>query len=311
MAASLSTEVFFIVDGERLEAQACLLAPSLKKNLSKTQKPVAYVRQDYRTSLADFTKDVLDTAGIEVRSIPKTNGTHAPWSAPYPQGNKILAAAAPRKCDISVFIDTDTILAQKVNFARELGNAQVAAVVSDYAPSAGSDEDWEHYYQAFDLPVPEERVQLHGGRRLITYPYFNAGVVIFRERGSNGKPTHVGRDWLKAALQFEKKVTRDYDRSNIDQFTLPILGYLRDAPVKALDQHLNYNIQADGNDTGQEQTIAHYHQIGVLWAHPRQGPFAYDGLIDLLGPEGPDQFLQAFGPLAKRNRMKRHMQAAA
>lgn len=311
MAASRSTEVFFIVDGTRLEAQACLLAPTLKRNLIAGQRAVAYVRQDYRDQLDPSTVAVLTASEIEIRDIPGTDGGHAPWAAPYPQGNKILAAAAPRACDISVFLDTDTILAEPVDFAAELGDALIGACVSDYASATGTDEDWKHFYAAFDLTLPQDRVQLNAGRRLTSLPYYNAGVVIFRERTDDGLPTRIGRDWLDAALRFEAAVKRDYPRANIDQFTLPILGYLRGSPVRALGQHMNFNIQGFGQGKGQRQCIAHYHRLGILWSHDRHGRIALEDLVALMGPGAIEIYLETFGVIAKRKRMKRHIAAMA
>ncbi len=311
MAASKSTEIFFIVDGARLEAQACLLAPSLKCHLMEGQRAVAYIREDFREQMEPFTVDILIASDVEIRCIPGTDGGHAPWAAPYPHGNKILAAAAPRDCDVSVFLDTDTILTEPVDFASELGDALIAACVSDYAASAGSDEDWAHYYAAFDLPLPTERVQFNAGRKLISLPYFNAGVVLFRERTDDGVPTSVGRDWLKAALQFEREVSRDYLRANIDQFTLPILGYLRGAPVKSLDQHMNFNIQSFGHAPDQRQSVAHYHRLGVLWQHSSHGRLALECLAELRGAAAAEEYLETFGTIAKRKRMKHHLRAMA
>ncbi|MEJ6388291.1 hypothetical protein [Gymnodinialimonas ulvae] len=309
MANGRKTEIFFIVDGARLEAQACLLAPSLKQHLAAHQRTVAYVREDYRAALDPLTLDILMASDVELRDIPGTNGGHAPWAAPYPHGNKILAAACPRDCDISVFLDTDTILAAPVDFEAELGEAHIAACVSDYAASVGSDADWAAFYETFGLEPTTDRVRYNGGRRIVSYPYFNAGVVVFRERTDDGHPTQIGSDWLAAAIYFEREVQRDYARSNIDQFTLPILGYLRGAPVKALSQHMNFNIQGFGDADAIRQKIVHYHRLGVLWAHRTHGRQALERLVELHGTDAPEAFLDAFGAHAKRKRMKHHIEA--
>ncbi|GAB5446539.1 MAG: hypothetical protein Gyms2KO_14120 [Gymnodinialimonas sp.] len=311
MAQVPATEVFFIVDGDRLEAQACLLAPTLKRHLMDHQRAVAYVREDYIDQMNDFTLDVLAASDVEVRTIPGTRMGHAPWTSPYPHGNKILAAATPRDCEVSVFLDTDVVLTEPVDFAGALGDALIAACVSDYGSAAGTDADWAAYYGAFDMDLPEDRVQLTGGRRLVSLPYFNAGVVVFRERSSDGCPTEVGRDWLDAALRFEREVTRDYRRSNIDQYTLPILGYLRGQPVKTLAQHMNFNVQAYGNGEGQTQSVAHYHRLGALWKHNVHGRRTLETLADVVDAEAPETFLDVFMLHARRKNMKHHLRAMA
>jgi len=304
-----TTEIFFVVDGLRLEAQACLLAPSLKASLLPNQRAVAYVREDYAPKLLPFTRETLERSGIELREIPNTNGTHAPWTSPYPHGNKLLAAAQPRDCSISVFLDTDTILAAPVDFGMALGDGLVGACVSDYRSETGTDADWAAYYGTFGLTLPRERVRLNAGRQLESLPYFNAGMVVWRERFEDGARSHIGRDWLEAAERFERDETHPYARVNIDQFTLPILGYLRGLPVKVLDQHLNFNIQAFGDSEGTRQSLAHYHRLGILWAHARHGRFALEQLVAVMGQSAPNQFLHHFGEVAKRKRMKVHLAA--
>lgn len=222
-----------------------------------------------------------------------------------------MPPGAPRDCDISVFLDSDMVMAEPVSFARMLGTAEIGAVVSDYMAYAGEEDDWARYYEIFGMDLPSERVQLTGGRRLMCLPYYNAGMVVFRQRDARGNPLDIGTDWQEIALKFERDAAGDYNRSNIDQFTLPILGYWRGSPVKALDQRLNFNIEAHGQGEGQRQTIAHYHRLGVLWKHDVHARAALDGLVEVMDASGPEQFLVHFGEYAKRKRMKHHLHAMA
>jgi len=308
MANSAGVEVFFVVDGPRLEAQACLLAPTLRAHLdARSQRAVAYVRSDYIDKIDPLTAEVLERSGISLREIPHTHLGHLPWSAPYPQGNKLLAAADERDCEVSVFMDTDMVLARPVNFARELGRAQIAASVSDYASPGTDAESWRSHYALFGLDLPEQRVRLRGGRRLTTLPYFNAGLVIFREADANGDPTGIARSWLEAALLLEKAGDAVADRTFIDQLALPILGYKIEAPVKKLAQRMNFNIQAFGAAPASAADIAHYHNIGVLWQHADHARNALAELHALIGPDGIERFAQTFFPHIKRKRMKQYL----
>lgn len=307
MAAASITEVFFLIDGVRLELQACLLAPTLHRHLTRNQRPAAYIREDYSDNLAPITREILSAAGVDLRILPDTDGTHRPWTAPYPQGNKILAAAQSRKCDVSVFLDTDTVLVRPVDFAKELGRAEIAASVSDFAASASTEAHWIEYYGLFGMPLPEDRVTLRAGRRLTHLPYFNAGMVIFRERTSKTKPTGIGAEWLAMAAEFDARATMDYDRANIDQLTLPILGYKRGKPVKQLDKHLNFNIEAHGLGEGEAQSIAHYHRVGILWAHAPHSHQTLDCLTTLVGQDGLDRVMQTFLDHIKRKRLKQYL----
>jgi hypothetical protein len=286
-----TVDVYFMVDGETLEAQACLLAPTLKRNLREGQSAAAYVREDYAARIDPITREVLAAAGVETRLIPETATGHAPWSAPYPHGNKILAMAQPRRCDVSVFIDTDTVLSEPVDFARELGEAEIGACVSDYSNDANTEENWTRFYGLFGLTLPTDRVRLQAGRKLTSLPYFNAGVIVTREH-RDGVPTEIGRQWLDMALAFDAQVQVAYNRNNIDQFTLPILGYKRGHPVKALDPRLNFNIQSHGRGEGRAQALAHYHRIGVLWKHPGHAQHTLECLADLCGPDMIDRLVE-------------------
>ncbi|MEO0693577.1 MAG: hypothetical protein AAFY90_11965 [Pseudomonadota bacterium] len=303
-----TVEVFFLVDGERLEAQACLLAPTLKRHLAPDQKPVAYLREDYAGHLDSLTREVLEASGVELRVIPGTDGAHAPWTAPYPQGNKILAAAQRRDCAISVFIDTDMVLAEPVDFIAELGTADIGACVSDFSATGNDEAGWTAFYGCFGLPLPEDRVILQAGRRLRSFPYYNAGMIIFREVRDRA-PTDIGRQWLDMAQQFDRDIEVPYNRDNIDQLTLPILGYQRGAPVAAMDPRLNFNIAAHGLGEGRRQSIAHYHRIGVLWSHPGHSQMTLDCLANACGAEMITRMLERFPHFMKRSRLKHYLAA--
>ena len=309
MAATTTTEIFFLVDGERLEAQACLLAATLGRHLRPGQRAVACLREDHAPALNPFTAEVLDAAGIGRRIIPGTLGGHDPWTAPYPQGNKILAAAMARDCDVSVFLDTDTLLVRPVDFAAELGGAEIAASVSDYASPATDDESWRSHYALFGLELPEERVKLRAGRRLVMPPYFNAGVILFRERDASGAPTGIGREWLEMASDFDRRQTLPLDRAFIDQLTLPILGVRRGMPVEPLAQRLNFNIQAFGSAPVEAADIAHYHKLGVLWGNEGHGRAALAALRALVGAKGLRAYGDIFGPHLRRRRMRQLLEA--
>ena len=304
MKKPANTDVFFLVDGPRLEAQAILLASTMKRHLTPAQSAIAYVRQDYVDQIDDLTRLVLDRAKVAIRVIPDTDGgRHAPWSAPYPQGNKLLAAAQPRKAEISVFLDTDTALLQSVDFAAALGDGLVAASVSDYSATANDEESWREFYGLFDLPLPAARVHLRAGRQMESLPYYNAGVVIFRERKGTRR-TGFGPAWLHDAVHFDHHAKAAHERANIDQFTLPITAERLGKPVIGLEQALNYNIQAFGTETDAPLCIAHYHNIGVLWSHGTAARHVLDCLLDMISTDEMDAYINRFFPHIKRSRLK-------
>lgn len=296
--------LFFIIDGLKLEAQACLLLPTLRKFMGDAVSVIAYRRQDAETPLQPVTLQVLAACKVELRDIPGTGvADQSPWTEPYPIGNKILAASDPRDCDISVFIDTDMIFAAPINFAELLGQAQIAAVVSDYSTPSNTEEGWQAFYGLFDLPVPEERVVLLRGRKLTTLPYFNAGMILFRQEFGPDKRS-FGAEWLRDAIRFDHEITYPYERNFMDQLTLPITTYRLGHRVKVLPNTFNFNIQGHGNPPGVAKSLLHYHKFGVLWSHEELGRLALDSLRDCVQDPSLDGFLGSFWDVLMRRRLK-------
>lgn len=137
--------VFFVIDGHKLEAQAHFLAASILDHMMQGCGFIAYVRPGaiIPRSLARL----LDEANVAVREIPGL--TPDPWSRPYPIGNKLLAAADCRGEGVSVFIDTDVVFCDTVDFAPFLKDCPVGAVLSDY--KLGGVRDSAGWQKIFDF----------------------------------------------------------------------------------------------------------------------------------------------------------------
>jgi hypothetical protein len=296
--------VFFIVDGRKIEAQACLLAPSLRHHLGEDIHVIGYRRQD-AAPLQPITARILAECNVELRDIPGTGPEHSsPWTQPYPIGNKILAASDPRDCDLSVFIDTDMVFSAAVDFAAMLGTAQIGAVISDYSTPSNTVEGWSAFYSHFGLPLPEDRVRLPRGRRTLSLPYFNAGLIIFRENfGGNGRS--FGMEWLHDATRFDHEVTYPYTRENIDQLTLPITATRLGQKVASLPVSVNFNLPAYGSAPDIQKALIHYHRFGVLWSHPELGRPVLDILRKRHGAEALTMLIESFPDLLAVMRLGR------
>ena len=297
--------VFFIIDGPKIEAQACILLPSIRRMLGETVSVIAYYRQDARAEIMAPTRQVLDSCNVEMRAIPGTApGDVSPWKEPYPIGNKIMAASDPRDCDISVFIDTDTVFIKPIDFVDLLGDAEIAAVISDYSTLSNDETGWKAFYAHFGLELPPERIRLPRGKRVRCPPYFNAGMIVFRESFGAEKRS-FGTEWLADSIRFDHEVTHPFKRENIDQLTLSITTTRLGQKIKMLPNEFNFNLPAYGNSPAAPKALIHYHRFGVLWSHPEFGRLALADLQTTLGDDQLVQFLESYGPILAETRLKR------
>jgi hypothetical protein len=300
----MRTCLFFIVDGRKLEAQTCLLAPSLRRHLGYEIPVIAYRRKD-AAPMQPITEEILAACKIELRQIPGTGAADpSPWTAPYPIGNKIMAASDPRDCDISVFIDTDMVFAAPVDFAALLGEAQIAAVISDYTTLSNTIESWTALYRHFNLPLPEDRVRLPRGRRVTGLPYFNAGLIVFRE-AFGAAETFFGAEWLRDAIRFDHEITIPYARENIDQITLSLTAARLGEKISLLPNRYNFNLPAYGNAPDKPKALIHYHRFGILWSFPELGRPVLDDLRACMGEAGLTAVLDCFGDSLAMTRLRK------
>ena len=282
------TEVFFVIDGPRREAQACLLAPTLAQFLTDNQRAVAYVPANRFDDLNEMTREVLDACGVEIRVIPGTEKGIPGYSA------TLLAIAAPRTTQYSVLLATEHLLIRSIDFASELGSALIGALPSDQAPDLlEPDLAWATFLEAFNLSS-ERRPE-----------NFGLGLVVMRERTDDGQPTQIGQDWLHTARAFAERVKFDVPRGQIERFALPILGLLRGQPVKVLRSDIVKVLTLDG--LVPKSPLSRYRSFGTLWAQPLLARLALDCLAAVYGPQAEDDFLTTFGPTGRRHRFGVHL----
>ena len=278
--------LFFVVDGKNLEAQACFLAASIRKHMPADTTVLAYHRQDY--TLSKFIVSYLESCNVTLIPLPGT-GTNDPnpWSRPWPVGNKMLAKAQPRDCDISVYLDTDMVMLRPVDFEAELGDGEVLACVADFLTGDLDHPDkWQKIYNYFGLDVPEERLALLAGRKLKLPPFYNGGLCVFRE-GKIGKTReHFGEAWLKDCLAIDHAEGFDDERVGLDQTLYPVTIARTGVKFTRGPQALNYNVKPHSTAPGKDIAIAHYHRMPViLGLRPNVGYTAFKNIRDVLGLE--------------------------
>ena len=283
--------LFFVVDGKKLEAQACKLATSIQRYFPSDVQRIAYHRETYEIS--DFAKSVLEACSVELRPMSNTGLSDPnPWSRYWPVGNKLLAKAEHRDCDISVYLDTDMYCRKFVDFEQGLGDADVLACTADYiAGPLNRPEKWTNIYAHFGLDVPNERRRLLAGRQLLLPPYYNGGFVVFKEAPIGTAQEHFGEAWLKDSLEIEHAEGFDNERPALDQTVLPVTLERLGINFRLGSHHLNYNLRAHGDKLYKDAALVHYHEYSTLFTyHPYGGTEALDNLEAVMG-EG---FLQKF-----------------
>lgn len=254
---------FYVTDGPRLQTQAVLLAKSLR-DTHPLAAQIAYVPTANAAALPEPFRHAMAAFNVEIREIPEPAET---WRAPYPHGNKILAAAEPRETRHSVFLDSD-MFAVKPLLLTDLPTEMEVSVVPEGVIGWGEDlTRWERVYAHFDLPVPEERIRMLRGARRMSPPYFNAGFVAFREDDRiDGKS--FGALWRETASEIDWKVSVGGKRPWLDQISLPVALKRFGFTTKVVAERNNTSISHDRALDDLDPAILHYHRARFLRRWP-------------------------------------------
>ncbi|MCU4651402.1 hypothetical protein N8I71_01040 [Roseibacterium sp. SDUM158016] len=259
--------ILFVADGDRLEMQSWLLAGSLARAHEGGPAPhlYAYVTPGRMANVSPLTRDLYDACGVELRPLPPPPD----WRAPYPHGNKMVAASDRRETSRAVFLDTDMVVLRPLLEMAQLPPDTVAAA-PEGVPTWGADDDrWERAYAHFGLPMPEERVRLLRGRGREFVPYYNAGFVAFPDRAATGETRFADR-WIETALAVDHDCPVGGKRPWLDQISLPLalarFGYRTEVLTHswnyALTRRKDYSATPDAH-------VLHYHRYRFLVKAPQ------------------------------------------
>lgn len=250
---------------------------------------LAYHRQDYL--LSEFIISYLERLNITLVPLPGTTlADPNPWSRHWPVGNKMLAKAQRRDCDISVYMDTDMVMLRPIDFEAELGDGEVLACTADFLfGELDTPEKWQKIYNHFGLEVPEERARLLAGRHLKLPPYYNGGFCVFREGEIGKTKEHFGEAWLRDCLIIDHAEGFDTEREGLDQTLYPVTIARTGVRLTRGPQALNYNVKPHTTAPGVDIGLAHYHRMPViLGLRPNVGYAAFSNIRDVLGLEMVD-----------------------
>lgn len=253
----------FVVEGPRLQAQSLILAASLRRHHPQAQL-LAYVPGLEDTPLPAAVSALYAATGTTVHPLPVPA---RPWKQPYPHGNKIMALAAPRDCDVSVFLDTDMAALGPIDPADLPGPKEVSLVPEGIRSWTKDDAHWQRAYGHFGLALPEERIRLLRGRRSLSPPYFNAGFVAVNEADRvDGRG--FGALWFETAQEFDHNARLPGKRPWLDQITLPLTLARFGYSARIVDERNNCSISNDRRLEGLAPAILHYHRAGFLRRWP-------------------------------------------
>lgn len=261
--------IIFVVDGKSLEAMSLLLAVSLA-NTHDTEKDVqviAYVSERSLPQLSKATRQIYESCNVAIAPLPANIGI---WAKDYPHGNKLIACAANRTSNRTIFLDTDVVCLGKITGLVPDGSTTVCAV-PEGLPTWGKDGDaWTRAYGHFNLAVPDQRVTLTRGRKIEYPPYFNAGFVSFSDALEDHGGEGFGSLWLKTARNFDWGCSISKKRPWLDQITLPLTMAVHNLSYTVLDDAYNFSV-AERKRLGKvnKSKIIHYHGPEYYNAIPR------------------------------------------
>lgn len=258
--------ILFVADGQRLERQSWLLASSLASAHSNGPAPkvFAYASSQGIAAISPLTRDLYEACGVTLRPLPPEPN----WRAPYPHGNKMVAAADHRDTSRAVFLDTDMVCLHPLLEMAELP-ANTVAAAPEGVPTWGRDDDrWDRAYAHFELPYPKQRVRLLRGRKMVFVPYFNAGFVAFPDApGPDGM--HFADHWIETAVEVDHNCRVGGKRPWLDQISLPLTLARFGYGTEVLGETWNYSLARRKDYAAiPDVHIYHYHRFRYLVQAP-------------------------------------------
>lgn len=238
--------ISFVCEPGRLEAQAVLLAASLRELHPGLDLLAAVPR-----ALPVATTRVLDELGVAC--VPIVN----PLAADYPIGHKLAALAAGESIGLRVFLDSD-MLCMRAPAWDTLGRHAFAAKPADLA-SFGDQVQWARLYRRFGLPLPASRVAATHSDELML-PYFNAGMLATTE------PRHLAAVWVEACRAIDAMADIAPKRPWLDQIGLPLAVARLGLRTLVLDEDWNY--PAHLRPLRGQPALIHYHLPEVVAREP-------------------------------------------
>ena len=253
----MATAFAFVCQAGEIEAQAAILATSLRRHLPAATRLVACVpgpAAAWGSPAADTIRH-LEALDVAVTTIAN------PCGIDYPTGNKIPCVDVAPDAGHVVFLDSDVLVLENFDPERHFG-AEFSAKPADLSGSfRGTAADWRRAYALCGVAEPSRLVcaTVTGDRMS---PYFNAGVI--------GVPAGCGfgRVWAACAASIDADGSIPGLRPHLDQIALPVAAARAGLRFTALPEALNFPAHLKPLPAATPM-ICHYHQPVVVAREPR------------------------------------------
>lgn len=242
----------FVVHEGFLETQSVLLVCSILHTYGDGANIFAGVPKHLggvESGLTEDCKNTLKALGVEFFEVEN------PIGKDYPIGNK-LDCFSWCEGGIKIFLDTDTILLQKLDL-NQLKNNSMAMKPADRKTYKWSDEDWLYAYEKYSGVKSCTEQMFSTCYHELMHPYYNAGVII--KKGCSS----FGSDWISVSKKVDKDDSLGNKRPWLDQLTLPLVVAKNDYHTVNLSEKYNFpaHLKPVPDDL---PNIVHYHWANIL-----------------------------------------------
>lgn len=240
--------IFMIAPAHDLEWKSILLVASIRQFAPPDVAVYACIEANHLPLLAPETVALLDRMRVTLRPL----SAKSPFKPVYKMGNKQRACSLDYTEDRLIFLDSDMMFAGPSDLS---GLTQGDIVVQqefgqvwekDAGPGA-----WEHIYKSFDISAGQVAA-LHAIAGKFPHPYFNGGLVSFRNQSDFGKL------WLEICLQIDADPAVPGKRPWLDQIALPIAIMKSGQQLVIAPDAIN---KRPTRDNLNRLRIAHYHGL--------------------------------------------------
>jgi len=244
--------ISFVCQAGRLEAQAVLLAASLRAHFPADLELIA-AYPHRRGALATATTEALRELRAELINIEN------PLEVNYLIGHKVAALALLSGPKFGLFLDSD-IIAMRAPDALSGRMAAVPASVQhcDLAK-------WEHIYDSFNLEIPRNAPATLLSEET-TAPYYNTGLISVP--GDLAK--HFTDTWVDCASRIDADpfIPSNAKRPYLDQISFPVAAALCGHEIEVLDEKWNYRGWGWQIPADSDAIFYHYQDMAKLSRQP-------------------------------------------
>lgn len=252
----MKVSFIYIVEPPEYQILACTLLASIRTQFPDTVRAIGYCPAHRIDELHPGVLRAHEIMGAEIRPME----TRHLWETPYPHGNKIAACLQPRQGDFAVFVDSDVLFLRPNDPANLCRAGQVSCTPAASLIWAG-DEIWGPIYDAFGLPVPEERIHLMRRSAEPRIPYYSSGLVGFPE----GSFPQV---WYETSRVIDALDDIPHRRPYLDQLSLPVAIARAGLAWHRLPEEQHYilggRIRGEPLPDDREIFAIHYRHTGIL-----------------------------------------------